>query len=75
MIGLAGAELLGGAVEPPQVEDLGSLICRVCPWRRKERGYGKQQGKPLRPEVRDERFFRECHPSERILRDLRNGAV
>src|ERR1700748_3669425 len=71
MIGLAGMELLGGTVELPQVKDLRTLFCRSRPWRRKKCRYTKQQAKRLqaiRTSVRDERFFRECHPSERILR-------
>ena len=64
MIGLAGVELLGGAVELPQVKDRRTLFPRSRTWRSEKCRYTKQQAKRLqaiRPSVRDERFVRECH--------------
>jgi hypothetical protein len=48
MLGEFGVKLLRGAVELPQVEDLGSLICGACPWRGEKPGYAEQQARLLK---------------------------
>ena len=72
MIGQVVLELLGGTVKLPQVKDFGGLLGSMRPWCGSKDHYRKQQTvllKTMRPKSCEERFFRECHSSESILRD------